>query len=262
MSENDERTQKDSNGDDAGHQPANGNPVGASGGETPEQESIGEPDRARSNRNPAKSISITVAVLLVVLVVLYAMTDRMAPSSSRGIVSAHVVQIAPRVPGQVTEVMVEDNAVVEAGDPLLTIDRRPFELAVQQAEANLKTALQNVSVSGASLIAAQAAVTQARVALDNARSEADRILRLEERGIISTSQADEARARVADAEARLESAQTSLQSARAQLGPQGENNPAIIAAEAQLAQAQYDLASTTVKAPHFGVVTNVTLSEG
>lgn len=129
-------------------------------------------------------------VLLVALVALYALSDRLAPSSSRGSVSAHVVQIAPRVSGQVTSVMVADNAVVEAGSPLFSIDRRPFELAVQQAEANLNTALQNVSASGASLVAAQAAVTQARVALDNARADADRILRLEARGVISASKAD------------------------------------------------------------------------
>lgn len=215
-----------------------------------------------SHRNPAKPITLVMLVLLVALVALYALSDRLAPSSSRGSVSAHVVQIAPRVSGQVTSVMVADNAVVEAGSPLFSIDRRPFELAVQQAEANLNTALQNVSASGASLVAAQAAVTQARVALDNARADADRILRLEARGVISASKADEARARVADAAAQQESALANLQSARAQLGPQGEDNPAILAAEAQLAQAQYDLASTMVTAPHFGVVTNVTLSEG
>ena len=61
---------------------------------------------------------------------------------------------------------------------------------------------------------------------------------------------------------RLESAEANLESARAQLGPQGEDNPAIQAATARLEQAQYDLASTTVTAPHLGVVTNVTLTEG
>ncbi|MDN5780921.1 MAG: efflux RND transporter periplasmic adaptor subunit [Luteimonas sp.] len=164
--------------------------------------------------------------------------------------------------GQVTQVSVEDNAVVHAGDALFSIDRRPFELAVAQAEANLRTALQNVNASGTSLVAAQAAVTQARVALDSARTDANRLLRLEARQLVSASQADQARAGVADAAARVRSAQANLDSARAQLGPTGNDNPAILAAEAQLAQAQYDLASTTVKAPHFGVVTNVLLAPG
>lgn len=78
-----------------------------------------------AKRTPAKAIAIGVIVLLIVLAILYALTDRMAPASSRGIVSAHVVQIAPRVSGEVTEVMVEDDAVVQAGDPLFSLDARP-----------------------------------------------------------------------------------------------------------------------------------------
>lgn len=152
--------------------------------------------------------------------------------------------------------------MVQAGDALFTIDPRPYELAVRLAEANLDSALQSINASGASLVAAQAAVTQARVALDAARTEADRVFRLEERGIAANAQGDQARTSVAQAEAKLESAEANLESARAQLGPQGKDNPVLQAAEAQLEQAQFDLASTTVTAPHFGVVTNVTLSEG
>ncbi|WP_226781031.1 HlyD family secretion protein [Oceaniglobus trochenteri] len=213
-------------------------------------------------RNPAMKIALIVVVLLLVLTVLYALSDRMAPSTSRGIVSAHVVQIAPRVSGEVTRVHVDDDAVVQAGDPLFSLDSLAFDLALRQAEANLASTTQGIDASSASLVAAQAAVTQARVALDNAREQADRTLRLEERGIASTAQGDSARASVADAEARLASAQANLESARTQLGPEGDENPAILAAQAQLERAQYDLASTTVHAPHFGVVTNVVLSEG
>lgn len=213
-------------------------------------------------RNPAKAIALGVIVMLGVFTVLYALSDLMAPSSSRGIASAHVAQIAPRVSGEVITVLVADDAVVQAGDPLFTLDARPFELAVRQAEASLATATQGVSASSASLVAAQAAVTQARTNLDTVQSEAARTLRLEERGIAATAQADTARAKVADAEARLQSAEANLAAARAQLGPDGADNPAILAAEAQLERAQYDLASTTVRAPHYGVVTNVTLSSG
>lgn len=213
-------------------------------------------------RNPAPKIAIVGVLLLLAMVVLYAMTDRIAPSSSRGIVSAHVVQIAARVPGEVTEVMVEDDAVVQAGDALFVLDTRPFDLALAQAKANLTSTTQGIDASSASLVAAQAAVTQARTALDTTRAEADRTFRLEERGIAATAQGDAARGQVADGEARLATAEANLESARRQLGPEGENNPAILAAEAQLERAQYDLASTTVRAPHFGVVTNVLLSAG
>lgn len=215
-----------------------------------------------AKRNPAKAISVGVVLLLVVIAVLYALSDRMAPASSRGIVSAHVVQIAPRVSGDVTEVHVADDAVVQAGDPLFSLDALPFELAVRQAEAKLASTTQQIDASSASLVAAQASVTQARTNLDTVRADADRTFRLEERGVASTAQGDAARAKMADAEARLDTAQANLEAARAELGPEGKDNPAIAAAEAQLEQAQYDLASATVTAPHFGVVTNLTLSEG
>ena len=219
-------------------------------------------DQDAAPKSRAKPIALAVLLLLIVLVVLYALTDRMAPSSSRGIVAAHVVQIAPRVSGEVTEVLVGDDAVVQAGDPLFRLDARPFELAVAQAEANLANTTQQINASSASLVAAQAAVTQARTSLGATRADADRTFRLEERGVASKAQGDAARAQVADAQARLQTAEANLESARAQLGPQGTDNPAILGVQAQLERAQYDLASTTVTAPHFGVVTNVTLSEG
>lgn len=213
-------------------------------------------------KNPAAKIAAVVVVVLLGLVVLYAMADRMAPSSSRGVVSAHVVQIAPRVSGEVTQVHVEDDAVVQAGDPLFSLNPRPFELAVQQATANLTATTQSIDASGASLVAAQAAVTQARMGLETTSAQAERVFGLEERGVAAKAQGDAARGQVADAEARLATAEANLESARTQLGPRGADNPSILAAQAQLERAQYDLASTTVRAPHYGVVTNMLLSEG
>lgn len=99
-------------------------------------------------KNPAGKIALITIILLLLAVLIYTLTDRMAPSSSRGIVSAHVVQIAPRVPGEVLRVQVQDDAVVEAADPLFQIDPQPFELAMKQAEANLASTVQNIDASG------------------------------------------------------------------------------------------------------------------
>lgn len=215
-----------------------------------------------ATKNPAKTIALTVVAALLFLGVFYTASDIYAPSSSRGFVSAHVVQIAPRVSGEVTEVFVQDDSVVNAGDPLFSLDARPFELSLAQAKAQLASTVQNIDASGASLLAAQAAVAQARSNLDTTRLETNRIIRLEKRGLVSTSQADAARGKLSDSQARLKTAQANLQSARKQLGPKGQNNPAILAAQAQLERAQYDLNSTIVHAPHYGVVTNVTLAKG
>lgn len=220
------------------------------------------PATAVPQAHSAKTITLAVLSLLLVLVVMYAATDRLAPSSSRGYVSAHIAQIAPRVSGQVMDVMVADDAVVQAGDPLFAIDPRPFELALRQAEAKLVNTTQGIDASAASLVAAQATVTQARTNVDAVRADTNRTLRLEQRALVSTAEADSARAKLADAEARLNTTLANLESARAQLGSAGADNPSILAAQAQLESAQYDLASTVVRAPHFGVVTNVTLAKG
>lgn len=212
--------------------------------------------------NPAKKITVGVLTLLIVLALFYALYDKVAPSSSRGFVSAHVVQISPRVSGQVVDVMVADDAVVQAGQPLFSIDAQPFELAVRQAEANLANTMQGIDASAASLVAAQAAVTQARTNVETVRANSSRILRLEQRGLVSATDADNARAQLADAEAQLSAQKANLESARAQLGSQGADNPSILAAQAQLESAQYDLASTVIKAPHLGVVTNMNLAKG
>ncbi len=217
---------------------------------------------ADTPQNPAGKFAISVVVLLLALTIVYALTDRMAPSSARGIVSAHVVQVAARVAGEVTQVYVRDDAIVQAGDPLFSLNTQPFDLALAQAEANLLATTQNIDASSASLVAAQAAVTQARTSQEMIRAQSERTFRLEERGIAATAQGDAARGQVTDAKAKLDTAIANLESAQAQLGPDGSDNPAILAAQAQLERAQYDLASTTVHAPHFGVVTNVSLSQG
>lgn len=45
-----------------------------------------------------------------------------APASSRASVPTHVVQIAPRILGVVIKVHVSDNAIVQARDPLFSLD--------------------------------------------------------------------------------------------------------------------------------------------
>lgn len=221
-----------------------------------------EERRPAKPRNPAGKIALLVMLLFAGLTVWYAVTDRLAPYSARGSVSAYIAQIAPQVPGQVTEVFVQDNALVDQGAPLFALDRRPFEIAVRQAEAGLAQATQAINASSAALASSQAKVAQAQANLQNVRAAANRTMTLAERGISSKAQADEARANLRSAEAQLAAAEAELRSAEAQLGDEGANNPQIQAAQAQLEQAQLNLLFTTVSAPRRGVVTNLQLSVG
>jgi multidrug resistance efflux pump len=60
------------------------------------------------------------------------------PWTRDGRVRADVVQVAPDVSGLVTQADIEDNAVVRKGQPLFTLDRPRFQVALAQASAALQ----------------------------------------------------------------------------------------------------------------------------
>ena len=210
---------------------------------------------AGPQRNPARMVAFIVAILVVVLMTWYVLTDRHAPYTSRGTVSTWVTLIGPRVGGQVGEVFVHDNQQVRQGTPLFALDPRPFEVAVQQAEATLAQATQGIDASSAALAASQADVAQARVNLANTRLATARTLELEQHQLVSRADGDNARASVKTAEAQLRAALAGLRSAELQLGAGGADNP-------QIRQAQLNLLYATVEAPRDGLVTNLQLAVG
>jgi multidrug resistance efflux pump len=63
------------------------------------------------------------------------------PWTRDGQVRGHVIQVAPRVSGMVTNIAVIDNQFVQAGNLLFELDTEPFEIAIAQADANLQRAI-------------------------------------------------------------------------------------------------------------------------
>ena len=216
----------------------------------------------RPRGRPVRVVLLVVVALIAGILFWTSASDHYAPGTSRGIVSANVAQVAPRVSGRVIAVDTEDNAVLEAGDALFRLDPRPFEIAAETARARLAQAAQGVEASSAQIEAAQAQVAQARVGVENARTTADRTASLFERGIASEAAQQQAQNALETAQAALEAAEASAESARQQLGAVGEYNPQVRTAELALEQAEYDLLSTTVTAPSYGVVTNLHLAVG
>ena len=71
-------------------------------------------------------------------------------STDDAYVSDYVTFVAPRVSGQVVRVLVEDNNRVHKGDVLMELDREPYQVQVDIAEAA-------VAAAKADLVAATAA---------------------------------------------------------------------------------------------------------
>lgn len=63
------------------------------------------------------------------------------------IVAREVVSIQPQVSGRITRIHFTDGADVKAGDPLFTVDPRPYQAQLNQAEANLAQAEATLSLA-------------------------------------------------------------------------------------------------------------------
>lgn len=85
----------------------------------------------------AGRVFLTLAVVFAAAVAVRGLWDyyMYEPWTRDAHVRADVVQVASDVSGLVDEVLVHDNSVVHQGDVLFRVDRRRFEIALQQAQA-------------------------------------------------------------------------------------------------------------------------------
>lgn len=218
-----------------------------------------EPARAR---DPVRTITLAVLGTLVALFVYHVASDRVTPYTSQSNIQAYLVQIAPRVSGQVVEVGALDNQRVTHGQLLYRIDPEPFEIAVRAAEANLALVAQNISVTVAEVRSAQATLSKQRTERAVTKELGDIVFGLTKEKALSESDSIKARAEIDRAQADVVRAEAELERSRRKLGSDGEDNPQMRQARTALEQARLDLRNTTVTAPADGVVTNLRLSVG
>lgn len=216
----------------------------------------------RSELGRLRRITLWVVGAALGIFVYSVIADRTTPFAPDARVQAFVIRVAPEVSGQVDAVAVSDNDIVEAGDLLFRIDPRPFELAVDQAEARLAQVGQTLGASTAAVDAAQARVDEARAAEANVRAQSERVLELVARGVYARAREDDAVAAIDEARAAVVRAEADLAQAREELGPEGENNPQVQDALAALETARFNLSRTAFHAPARGVVTNLQLARG
>lgn len=213
-------------------------------------------------KSGAGKVGLVIILLLMAVLAWHVTSDLMVPSSSTGSVTAVTALVAPRVAGQVKEVLVADNQQIAAGEPMFALDAAPFDLAVRQAEANLAQVIQTVDASVISLASTEAKVNQAQTALDGTRATTERSEDMFGRGLISQAQVDTARSQLASAVSALAAAEADLNSAVLRAGGDLALNPQVETAQVQVEQARLNRSFATVVAPADGVVTNLKLAPG
>ncbi len=94
---------------------------------------------------------IGFVVLLVALyfAIPYAIRALNTVSTDDAYVGGHVTFVAPRVPGQVVKVLVDDNNAVHKGDLLVELDREPYQVQVKEKQAALAVAQADLTAAEA-----------------------------------------------------------------------------------------------------------------
>jgi membrane fusion protein, multidrug efflux system len=188
-------------------------------------------------------------------------------------VTVHYTTAAPRVPGQVATVQVNDNQLVKTGQILVTLDPRDYQASLSTAEATLERdqallvdASATVARQPALILEQEAAVDAARARLDFARINKKRYENLAATGAGTAQQHQEADSTLAQDEASLQGTTAALEAARRQmdiLRAQVLSAQATVASDkARLEQAKLNLSYTRIVAPLDGMVGEKTVQVG
>ncbi|EEA01181.1 secretion protein HlyD family protein [Burkholderia sp. H160] len=235
---------------------------------TPGREAHGEAQSAQT-RNAKRFILVGLALVALIGGALWAghwwLVGRFIESTDDAYLQADSVTVAPKVSGYVTDVFVADNQAVKVGDPLVRLDTRQYQAALDQASATIDARNADIQHAEAQLTQQRANIAQAvaqeevaRVDLRHAQDEVARYTPLAASGAETVdrlselkSNRDKAQATVAADHAAAESARSQIAALTAQLG---QARAQLEAARASAAQSQLDLEHTVIKSSIAGRV--------
>lgn len=205
--------------------------------ERAEPANLRDTSKARGRRR-AFTIFFLVLLVLAVAGLLYWLHARQFESTDDAEVGAHLNPISARIDATITNVYVDDNEIVKAGDLLVDLDRRDYQVALDQALAQLAQARNMV-------IAQQPNVP---------------ITRVENVTNITAAQAD-----VVNAQAALAAAKHDQEGAAAKLSESEANNARaqadlarykLLIAKEEVSEQEYDQIASTAKAQQATVAAN------
>jgi len=205
--------------------------------------------------NPRLRRLLLMIVLPLVLVVLglwyWVHSDRYQDTDNAYVV-ADQVSVAPQVPGRVVSVSVSQNQAVTAGELLLRIDPQPFQIALEQANANLENVRNQIKAEQAELAGAEAHAAYLQ-------REVERKTNLVKQDVVAASKLDDLRTQLTEAQQQIVQIRASLNgNPSLPYDQQATYKQALAARDDAALQLSY----ATVKAPADGVVTEVDIKPG
>jgi membrane fusion protein (multidrug efflux system) len=202
-------------------------------------------------------------------------------------VESDISPVIPRISGYVTRVRVKDNQWVKKGDTLLVLDDRDLRLKLDQADAALATAKNNLDVARASTNAANANIASSKASISTidaqieaakvnvwrATQDYTRYENLIKDHSVTQQQYEQALAAKQTAERQLQvlveqknqaSSQTSAVASQSNATSRqiGVSNAVVRQREVDIEDAKLNLSYTVVTAPEEGQVSKVNVQQG
>ncbi len=194
---------------------------------------------------------ITIAVVTLGAVVYFVHDALRFQSTDDAYVETTTVSVAPKVSGEVVEVLVTDNQYVREGDVVARIDDVDYKIKLEQATAAYEKTLLNQKNAKANFNARQTDI-------DVAKKDLDRYKSLYEKGAVSKQTLDNAQAKYDSALAGHTSAEQGLFSDKKDRVADAD----LKAVQAQKDWAEQQLKYTEIVAPQSGFVTSRRVEKG
>lgn len=235
--------------------------------QTPENPSPAAAAPAANGNGKRRSLLIGVTIALIIVLIAYGIWwfiyARHYENTDDAYVGGNVVQVTPQVGGTVLAINTDDTELVQAGKPLVELDKADAKVALDQAEAQLAQTVRQVRTLFVNNNALVSNVTARTSELDRARSDLARRQQLISTGAVSKEELDHAKVAVQGAEAALQAAREQLASNRVLTDRTSvEQHPNVQNAAAQVRNAYINLARTTLLAPTTGYVAKRSVQVG
>ena len=217
--------------------------------------------RERSRRLLRYSLFALGAIVLIVGGLLYWLSGGRYVETDDAYVQANVLTVSTDVSGIVDQIPVQEGEHVTKGQVLFRLDPLKFQIALDNARANLAQTVLNLDSLKADYAHVQRQVAAQQAMVHEDQTTYDRYAMLVKQGGITQLQFDDARYKLEADQASLGADNAQVQSALARLGGRADipvtDMPAYKQSQAQLAEAERESRHATVRAPFNGMVTQV-----
>jgi membrane fusion protein (multidrug efflux system) len=241
-------------------------------------------DRDATPHAPKKGLKerpgliITGVVLLLVAILgglLFWLHARNYQSTDDAFVDAHIVRLAPQVPGRVVQVLVNDNQQVAAGQLLIVLDSADAQTEVAQAQAQaaqaqaqFDNAKVQIGINRAGYQQALADLAAAEALADNAARNLARyrVLQATNPAAVAGQQIDQAEAEARQSAAQRDAAAKAVtakaEQVKASITQASSGEDEVRAAQSRLNAANINLGYNQIVAPIAGHVAQKTVALG